>query len=365
MSSVKVLPAISSLTLVLALALSSMAGPVSAYQASEHRELVAKSLFVLNGDNRTYLSKIFHAEDPSGKELIDWFQEGVYDTDRLDLARNHYYNPLTGKGLTEYSSKELCQDLYDNAVADWGVGDYGTSIYYLGRAVHMVMDSTVPHHGHNDPLNGHAEFETWLAAHADRYAVTSGGLYDHGINASDYVHNNAVAVYDHYADIRSSNASDASYANVASLIEPLALRSTAGFVAMFFNDVRGTEPELFSSSLEGGKVRLTWQPAVEENFVRYEVYVSSAGDDIELDAEHLLKTVTSRDGNALTVDKLDRFGSYQFQVVTVLANDRLESSIATEKVGASKLIMYGAAVALVTVIGLTFTLTQSRKKRRI
>jgi len=99
--------------------------------------------------------------------------------------------------------------------------------------------------------------------------------------------------------------------------------------------------------------------------VRYEVYASSAGDDIELDAGHLLKTITNRDGNALTVDKLDRFGSYQFQVVTVLANDRLESSIATEKMGTSKLIMYGAAVALTTVIGLTFTLTRTRKKRRI
>lgn len=351
-------------TMVALLVAAAMVPTATAYQAKMHQELGEKALGVLAADNKTYASGYMKALDPSGKSLREWFLEGLYDCDRLDLARNHYYNPLIGKGLTEYSSLELCQDLYDQAVKFWKSGEYGRSIYYLGRAAHMVMDSTVPHHGHNDALNGHAEFEAWLAANVDRFDVTSGGLYNYSVNASLFVDLNARQVYDLYADIKSSNASDSSYAQVAAVIEPLAIRSAAGFLALFARDVSGTAPEFYIQELADNKARLTWQPATDRDFVRYEVYVSEPGKHVDLTKTDLLKEVTGRGDNTLTITKLAKYGVYQVQVVTVLANDTLASDILTIKVGTGKAVVIVVIIGVITVMALGLTLSMKKGNRR-
>ena len=343
-----------------------LSSPVTAYQAANHQDLTEYAITILSHDGRDYMADVLEATDASGVSLKEWLLEGTYDCDRLDLARNHYYNPLTGTGLTEYTSYELCQDMYDAAVEYWEDGDYTKSMYYLGRALHMVQDSTVPHHGHNDPLNGHVEFESYMDAHIQDFVVGSGGIYNYSGNASGFVHNNAVAVYDHYYLLTSENASTVNYLYVGAIVESLALRSSAGFLSMFFTDVRRTAPQLEGYEVDDDMVHLIWQPAVESNFLRYEVYASSAGKDIELDPAHLVKTVMDREDNTLTIKELKKNGEYEFQVVTVLTDDSLESSIVTIEIGASKLLFIGIVAGLIAVTVIFFTLgqTKAKKKRR-
>jgi len=340
--------------------------PASAYQSTMHQDLAEKALGVLANDNKSFASAYFAGVDDNGKKLKAWFLEGIYDCDRLDLARNHYYNPLTGKGLTEYNSLELCQDLYDEAVKLWKDGDYGKSMYYLGRATHMVMDSTVPHHGHLDPLNGHAEFETWLAEHEDEYAVTSGGIYSYS-NITAFIDGNARTVYDYYYDIKSDNASEASYAMVAAIIEPLAIRTSAGFLVMFADEVQDTAPAFDITEIEGGEAILTWQPSTDRDFRAYRIYISEPGHAVVIGGDDLLREYTDRSDNTLTITKLAKYGTYQLQIVTVLANDTLESVVLDLKVGgSSKLIVVGAGIGIITVmaIGLTLSTTSKHKRRK-
>jgi phospholipase C len=357
-------PAAIAACLVLVLIGSAVSGSASAWATPEHQDLGELALAVLANDNRTYASQYMQASDPNGKELRQWFLEGLYDCDRLDLARNHYYDPLTGKGLTEYSSLELCQDLYDDAVRYWKDGDYGRSVYYLGRATHMVQDAAQPYHGHNDPLNGHSEFESWLDAHSGQFVVTSGGLYNYSTNASLFVDKNARAVYNFYADVKGGNASDDSYAQVAAIIEPLAVRSTAGFLAMFARDVSDTAPEFEVQELADDQARLTWQPSTDRDFRCYRVYISEPGRDLDISEADLLKEITDRGNNALTITKLSNYGTYRVQVVTVLANDTLESDILTVKVGTGKLVVVAAVIGVVSIMAIGLTLSQSKGKRR-
>lgn len=343
---------------------SAVPGNASAWATSQHPYLGELALATLEHDNRSYASRYMNAEDVNGKSLRQWFTEGLVDCDRLDLARNHYYDPLTGTGLTGYTSLELCEDLYDDAVGFWRDGDYAKAMYYLGRATHMVQDAAQPFHGHNDALNGHLEFETWCAANHERFQVTSGGIYNYSTEPGLFVDKNARAVYNYYADVRSSNASDASYETVAAIIEPLAIRTTAGFLAMFAADVSDTAPELDVQSLADDRALLTWQPSTDRDFRCYRVYISEPGKDVDLTKANLLKEIADRGDNTLIITKLARYGTYQLQVVTVLANDTLESDVHTIKVGSGKLVVVTAAVAVITVMAVALTLSQKKGNKR-
>ncbi len=331
-----------------------------AYTKDTHRTVFNMAMECLENDGYGHIIEFLQSEDRYGNTLAEWVRDGVVDADRLDLARNHYYDPTTGDGLTGLNSKDLCRQFYDGAKERWENGEWVDAMYMLGRSIHMVADSTVPHHAHLDPLNGHSAAEDWWKDNQYLYRVTSGGEYDYAANASGYVENNAQVAYDLYDKVVDSNASESNYADVAETIIPLAVETTAGFVQMFFQDIGGDiAPVLEVSRTTAASCELSWSPSPSEDFLEYRVYVSEVGEDVEIEEEQLYDTVKDRNENTIEVEPLARYGTYQFQVVTVLEDSQLTSNEVSQTLGVSLYL----AIAGIVLMGLMFAVAMRGKIR--
>ncbi|MPN16767.1 hypothetical protein SDC9_164113 [bioreactor metagenome] len=109
---------------------------------------------------------------------------------------------------------------------------------YLGAAVHLIQDSTVPQHGDIYLLKSHRRFEQWIKAVHDsfeNYAASQGGIYLE--NPYDYIERNAkdaIAIYRRYSLIACRR--DRFY-RIAGQIFPMAQRTTAGCFLNFYKEV--------------------------------------------------------------------------------------------------------------------------------
>jgi hypothetical protein len=342
--------------------------PAQAYCTPDHPILTAWAVKTLDNDGRTNLVQVLEARDRRGDTLLEKVEAGSYDEDTLDLGLNHYYDPTTGEGLAGRStnSADLCQAYFDTAVQQWQSGEFGGAAYTLGRAVHVVQDSTVPHHARLDPLNGHAEYESWLSARISFWLTDAGGLYDYGSNASEFVVKNALVAYDLFGKVILSNASLANYEEVQKIVKPLAIRSSAGFIDFFFRTVEGTEPELLITDTGLAHADLLWTPCADPHFLRYEVYVSDAEKKVVRDEAHLRLTIGDRDRNGAEVSGLNVYGTYEFQVVTVLEDGSLESNVPRLNIGFSVWLAV-AFLSSFTICAVFLTLRSRRiraKRRR-
>ncbi len=334
-----------------------------AYKTPMHEDMVDSTIQVLGNDGKQYAARYFQAEDLHGVTLLQWMKDGIADCDRLDLARNHYYNPYTEKGLTALNSADLCQQYYDQAIENYKRGDYSGSAYNLGRALHMVMDSTVPHHSANDPLNGHSEYEAWIHERQGRFTVVDGGLYGYADTAREFVTQNANVSFSLYEMVRSDNSTDVNFESVAKTIEPLAIRTSAAFLALYLDEIREIAPKLYATDHTNTGIELAWSPSADPGFVRYDVYRSGANGEIVLDEAHRVISIGERDRNSMTIDGLASYGVYQFQVVTVTSDGTLESNTVEQRLGLTAIIAVLAILVLGTAVGIAYT-SNGRSRRR-
>lgn len=341
--------------------------PAQAYCTPDHPVLTAWAVKTLSNDGRTNLVQVLEARDQRGDTLLEKLEAGSYDEDTLDLGLNHYYDPTTGEGLAGQStnSRDRCQALFDTAVRQWRSGEFGGAAYTLGRAVHVVQDSTLPHHARLDPFNGHAEYESWLSARISFSMTDTGGLYDYGSNASEFVVKNALVAYDLFGKVILTNASLSNYEEVERIIKPLAIRSSAGFIDLFFRTVEGTAPELVVTDTGLAHADLLWTPCPDPHFLRYEVYVSDPEKKVVRDGEHLRLTIGDRDRNGAEVSGLNVYGTYEFQVVTVLEDGSLESNVPRLNIGFSVWLAFAFLCSFTTcAVFLTLKSRRIRANRR-
>ena len=351
--------------IICALLLPLSGSPARAYAQADHPVLTAWTVNTLGNDGRTNIVQVLQARDQRGDTLLEKLEAGSYDEDTLDLGLNHYYDPTTGEGLAGRStnSADLCQAYFDAAVQQWRSGEFGGAAYTLGRAVHLVMDSTLPHHAHLDPLNGHAEYESWLSAQISFSMTDTGGLYDYGSNAREFVVKNALVAYDLFEKVILTNASLSNYQEVQKIIKPLALKSSAGLVDLFFRTVEDTAPELLITDTGLADAHLLWTPCADPHFLRYEIYVSDPEKKIVQDENHLRLTIGDRDRNGAEVSGLNVYGTYEFQVLTVLEDVSLESNVPKLNIGFSIWLAF-AFLSSFTICAVFLTLKSRRIRAR-
>lgn len=321
-------------------------GNASAWAQDEHPVLGDYVVATLRNDGYPEISDAMQAVDPDGISLQQWFVQGERDADRLDLSRNHYYDPLTGGGLAGFeSSAQLADDLYSSAIDAWMNGDISRGMYLLGRAAHLVQDAAQPYHVHLDPFNGHLAYEDWAHNRTVDFSTTSGGIYNRS-SAFAYVHETALVSYGYYDELV---AGEANYEVVTKLLEPLAIRMSAGLVWAFFKDVEWQPPVLSAVKVGTSTVTLYWTPSAESNFLRYDVYCSDPGKDLVMDEAHRVASTDDRSANGANVTGLLSYGQYQFQVVTVLQNGSLESDVLKMKLGVTPYLIAGMMLAMGTL----------------
>jgi hypothetical protein len=269
------------------------------------------------------------------------------------MSKSHYYDPVNGHGLWGFRSAEQeCIGLYSDAIVRWKSGDVGGAAYLLGQAVHLVQDMAVPFHTHLDPWSGHSVYEAWVRGVTADFSTMSNGSYGLSL-PSDYIMQTAQISYGYYDSVIIANASDATYTMAVKVLEPLAIRMSAGMVHLFFSNIEWQRPVLSAATDGITSESLYWTPSAEPNFVRYDVYASSAGNDVVRDEAHKVYAITDRSANTANLTALTPYGKYQFQVVTVLSNESLDSDVLTLKLGSSQQfatgVMAGIGVLSVTI----------------
>ncbi len=165
--------------------------------------------------------------------------DGAVWADQDFKSREHFYNPYTHRGLYGCkSSKQRFQKYYGCALVHWDCGDKDKAMFYLGAAVHLVQDSTIPQHGSVKLLKSHRKFEQWVhKVHDDflHYSVSKGGIYYDNPNA--YIEANsreAIAAHKKYSLIKKPAEK---FFKIANRTFPLAQQTTAGCLMNFYNKI--------------------------------------------------------------------------------------------------------------------------------
>jgi phospholipase C len=165
--------------------------------------------------------------------------DGAVWVDQDFKSREHFYNPYTHRGLYGCkSSKQRFQKYYGCALVHWDCGDKDKAMFYLGAAVHLVQDSTIPQHGNIKLLKSHRKYEQWIhKVHDDflHYSVSKGGIYYDSPN--DYIESNskvAISAHKKYSLIK--NPED-KFFRIANRTFPLAQQTTAGCLLNFYNRI--------------------------------------------------------------------------------------------------------------------------------
>ena len=304
-----------------------LAGPVlvsdeaEAWKTDSHPILVDYSLEVLWDDGWEYLVDYLVESESLGR-----IKSAVVDCDRLDLALNHYYHPVTKAGLAGATpATDVAQEFFDKAVDIYADGDPGTAWYYFGWSLHAVQDLMVPFHSNLDPLNGHSEYEDYAHEYRHYLPLPSNGTYGLSSNATQWAVNASERSYPYYDDVSGENATDAHFDTVLTLLFPQTVALTAGYIK-FFADVVGVgEFNLWTVERGIDWVKVGWDEYPGEEFSAYEVWFAIDEDDL-YDGDPYA-TTTDRTVTTKTISGLELGTDYHVQVRCLAANTSAESNL--------------------------------------
>lgn len=165
--------------------------------------------------------------------------DGVVWADQDFKSKDHFYSPYTRRGLYGCkSSKQLFRKYYGCALVHWDCGDKDKSIFYLGAAVHLVQDATIPQHGSVKLLKSHRKYEQWIQKVHDNflhYSVLNNGIYLE--NPFDYIEKNAKEAIEAYTKYSIIKDPSEKFFRVANRAFPLAQKTTAGCLMNFYKKI--------------------------------------------------------------------------------------------------------------------------------
>jgi hypothetical protein len=293
-------------SLILGLSISSESA--QAWKTKNHPTILDFAINVLEEDNYTYL--VTYLIDSGALERV---KKAVEDCDRIDLAANHYYNPVTGQGLSSFTPADtIAQSQFDSAVELFQAGDLSAAWYHFGWSLHIVQDLFVPFHSNLDPLNGHTDFEQYAYDYRFFFPSPENGTYNVGFNASDWVQAAAAISYPYYDGISGVNATDANFDIAAMILFPQAIGATAGFIKFFADTVGLGDFNLYCVDQGINFVTVQWDIVLDQDFTAYEIFVSQDKDDI-FDGDPYA-VITDRQENEKTIVHLTLGEKYYVKV---------------------------------------------------
>lgn len=201
-------------------------------QCKVHKFINVNALNILKNDKyldeyKFFMSYMFHVN------------EGAVWADQDFKSSNHFYNPYKKKGLYgRRSAMELGVDYYSKAISLWKTGDFNQSLFYLGAALHIIQDMTIPQHANIRLLDNHKQYETFVKRtyqYVTEFQVNTGAYLLDSIE--DYIKFNARIAIKIYKKFRRIEEDEVRYFRVARCGLPLAERTTAGAMIMFYNEV--------------------------------------------------------------------------------------------------------------------------------
>ncbi len=132
----------------------------------------------------------------------------------------------------------LAVDYYADAVLLWKKQDPRKSMFYLGAALHLVQDVTIPQHVNIRLLEDHRQFENFVKRTYQN--VDAFQAYQKAYELStieNYIKFNARTALKVYKRFRNISDDESRYYRITRCTLPLAERTTAGALVMFYNNV--------------------------------------------------------------------------------------------------------------------------------
>lgn len=172
------------------------------------------------------------------KKNISKFNAGVQFADQDFKSINHFYHYKNGDGLYGFSNALTEFNNYyalsQNALK---MKNIETSMFYLGAAVHLVHDTTVPQHVNNKLLSSHRNFELWVIRNFMQdfaYKSNEGIIFEK--NIQNYIKHNAIYANDVYRANNLIIDRDEKYSKVSIKTIVRAEQSTAGLLLDFYKN---------------------------------------------------------------------------------------------------------------------------------
>lgn len=166
--------------------------------------------------------------------------EGAVWADQDFKSSSHFYNPSKRRGLYgNKSAMDLGIDYYSQALSLWQSGEYNESLFYLGAALHIIQDMTVPQHANIRLLDNHRQYETYVKrtyTYIEDFHVSTGAYLLDSIE--EYIRFNARVAIRIYKKFKILTNNENRYYQTARCGLPLAIRTTAGAMVMFYKDIK-------------------------------------------------------------------------------------------------------------------------------
>ena len=169
--------------------------------------------------------------------------EGVVWADQDFKSSSHFYNPDKKRGLYgRKSAMELTQEYYYKAINHWKYGNKKKAMFYLGAAVHIVQDMTVPQHANIRLLDDHHQYEAFVKK---SYKDLEGFKAESGTylldSIEEYIRFNTRVALKVHRRFKNIKENDCRYYRILKCTLPLAKRTTAGVFAMFYKEISKDE----------------------------------------------------------------------------------------------------------------------------
>ncbi len=178
------------------------------------------------------------------KSYLPQINKGLIWADQDFKSYHHFYNPHLKRGKFGYEENALTisTKYYNKAVKFFNLDKFELSLFYFGVACHIIQDLTIPQHAKGKLLDNHRQFELYIK---NNYMSIPRLKAKEGL-----IRKNSVEEYAVYNSTHAINY-DKMYKNVSNLKNkfymlgtkclPLAQRTSAGFMLMFFDRIFNNE----------------------------------------------------------------------------------------------------------------------------
>ncbi len=173
------------------------------------------------------------------KSYITDINNGVVWADQDFKSSSHFYNPSKKRGLYgSESAMDLAIDYYEKALGFWITNEINKSLFYLGATVHLIQDMTIPHHANIRLLDNHKQYESYIKKtyrNIEHFHIENGTRLFNSVE--DYIRFNtrvSIRIYKKFSKIKNK---ELRHSEMSKCGLPLAIRTTAGAMVMFYNDI--------------------------------------------------------------------------------------------------------------------------------
>jgi len=132
----------------------------------------------------------------------------------------------------------LAIDYYVRAIRYWKKTESEKSLFYLGAALHLIQDVTIPQHVNIRLLEDHRQFENFVKRtyqNVNAFQAYQGAYVLSSIE--NYMKFNARIALKIYKRFRNIRNDESRYYRITKCTLPLAERTTAGAMIMFYNRI--------------------------------------------------------------------------------------------------------------------------------